>query len=131
MMMNLVDESSPFDRAAAQPILGEPAKKKFVWSWMKSVSNAVSSSSSRRSDPSRGIRGDQGLNVEYRGYSAPTTSTQEIIIFSEEETALLNRDLELGLQLVDGEQAMWRERHESLSEIHASMQCINEIQKGK
>jgi hypothetical protein len=135
MMLN--DNSSPFDEALlSKPFLtnAQPAKKR--WSLF-----ASSSSSSKKFALSERENGYCD-SVTVTKYRAPVVVEEEEITFQAAGTQEHETDEEEGsfvlattktfekVSALDTNLGVMRERHEGISEIHAEIQQINEIQKG-
>ena len=114
----MFESSSPFDEALAKPFLGEPAKKK--WSLL--------SSSTASTMLSQYYDGDDDDSESSGEYEAP----EEVVVFDNGKDGPKKLVLdEAELQPMDLEEAIVRERHSAIGEVHQSMSQILDIQNGK
>jgi hypothetical protein len=116
--------SSPFDEAAARPLLGEPAKKKFSLFALSPCKNKMS---------------EKPVSVAYRNHSSPSTVvvTQSIDFsdntssssYDEEMGNILERAFAAEISSLDLEEALWHERDSQVQYLNTSMIELNELQR--
>lgn len=131
--------SSPFDEAAASPLLGKDSPKVKRWSLFGSKSSSLSSAAAAKDQESR-------LSTAYRNHdycnnSNATTITTHSIEFEMSESSSSHIEEEMGniFQLrfdnnnnnyADLDFAIMRERQDEISGINSSILQLHEIQKG-
>lgn len=124
---------SPFDQALNRPFLDQqPIMKRWSLFSQSTVATTTSMSSSSVSD--NGATDERADRKNSQGYTAPIeeivfAAGQEGIRGEEEGSFVLALALEEG-RVVDSNEALMRERHEDISQIHSEMQQLNQIQRG-
>jgi hypothetical protein len=138
----MFDSQSPFDTAAKQPFLGQPARKK--WSLFSTGNSndkrlANGSAATEVSDYDSSDDYSTSEEEECEDYEAPILlSDDEIVVFERETSSNSNDDgmddktrLELAMKSVVGvnsDYAVLQERHSEFGLVKDSMHQINAIQ---